>query len=261
MANELARQRAAMSDVWLDPLTELNEKILKRHYREAADIIAEGRSIPQATVERWARELYSERERVYLTMAMEGWGLAGAELAPRSGMARLAGKADFPPLVDPALVHWRVQEGVADVLRGFSELEARSSAEYIAEHVRRLRASDELLTSREIARRLTDNIPGLTLNRAISISRTASIWTYNEGAEQRYAEAGVHMVEWLTTDDDLLCESCEAMQGVRTSTGQPFFAAGERLETDTRSLDFDMDIRHPPLHPRCRCALIPVLDT
>ncbi len=104
-------------------------------------------------------------------------------------------------------------------------------------------------------------------DRAGKIARTETIWASNAGAEQAYIQSQVvEGKEWLVADDNRLCEFCEA-------TGNAFGVnQGNALE----ELFYDLDdvvkgtkggkmeltyegIQHPPLHPLCRCTLIPKL--
>src|SRR5688500_9410618 len=66
----------------------------------------------------------------------------------------------------------------------------------------------------------------------------------SKAARERYSAAGIDSVEWAIAPDQRVCPMCEgnAAQGP-VPTGARF-AAGDR---------------HPPGHPRCRCALLPVL--
>jgi len=100
------------------------------------------------------------------------------------------------------------------------------------------------------------------------MSRTGTIWAVNEGALQTYKQYHVEVVEWFVTIDDRLCEWCASMEGQKMRTGDPFFPAGDSFEIDTfnaageevtRVLEFPFAIYHPPLHPYCRCVLVPVL--
>jgi SPP1 gp7 family putative phage head morphogenesis protein len=67
-------------------------------------------------------------------------------------------------------------------------------------------------------------------NRAMSIATLAS-----------YKEAELEEVEWMTSDP---CDECEINDGQVVRVGQPFVSG------DTE----------PPVHPNCRCALLPVIS-
>lgn len=122
------------------------------------------------------------------------------------------------------------------------------------------------LTPREIAAQLFAQGVAQTEARAEMLAHTGTMWAYNEGAMQRYGVEGVGVVEWLTANDDLRCPFCAEMNGKRIETGDAFFGAGDSLvipevgsmKIPTGARGFD--IRHPPLHPNCRCALVPILS-
>lgn len=60
-----------------------------------------------------------------------------------------------------------------------------------------------------------------------------------------YAESGIAASEWLTAFDQRVCLRCGRNEDAGpVPLGEPFPTGDE----------------HPPAHPRCRCALIPVID-
>lgn len=103
----------------------------------------------------------------------------------------------------------------------------------------------------------------LTRKQAERIARTEAIWAWNEGAVQGYKQSGVvTKKEWLTAEDERLCQFCEPMNGVIVGIEVNFFDRGEDFRgTEGGIMKFDYDnIGHPPLHPQCRCTIIPVVE-
>ncbi len=94
------------------------------------------------------------------------------------------------------------------------------------------------------------------------IARTETIWAFNEGAVQGYMQSGiVSHKEWLTAADDRLCPWCAEMNGRTVEITRAFWEKGEFMDVENQRLEFEYtDIGHPPLHPNCRCSVIPVLD-
>ena len=89
--------------------------------------------------------------------------------------------------------------------------------------------------------------------RADLIARTETIRASNYGALEGYKQSGVvNQKEWLCTEDDRLCEECSAMDGTVIDLDDNF--------QDEEDNDYE-DVGAPPLHPNCRCTLIPVVDT
>jgi len=85
-----------------------------------------------------------------------------------------------------------------------------------------------------------------TKKRATLIAVTETAAAYSKGSLAAYTLSGVvASVEWIATLDDQTCPQCEALHGTQTALGAPF-ADG----TD-----------HPPRHPRCRCAIAPIVAT
>jgi len=73
-------------------------------------------------------------------------------------------------------------------------------------------------------------------SKAVTIARTETLAAGNAAAKQRYKDAGVEMVEWIAAYDDSVCPECESEHGNIYPIG------------DTPPI---------PLHPNCRCTLIP----
>ncbi len=107
-----------------------------------------------------------------------------------------------------------------------------------------LRGREAGQTVAEISRSLRTRHITRSKARADMVARSATIWNYNEGAQAAYEDNGIVQKEWLTTDDDVLDDECAALSGTRT---------------DIRG-EFPGGVGHPPLHPNCRCAIVPVLD-
>lgn len=98
--------------------------------------------------------------------------------------------------------------------------------------------------------------------RAMIIARTETIRASNQGSRLGYQESGVvKAVEWLTAFDERTCPFCAHMDGKQAKVDGLFFRHGDSLELDGKRLVFDYEeISAPPLHPFCRCTLIPIVD-
>ncbi|PEP86087.1 minor capsid protein [Bacillus pseudomycoides] len=69
------------------------------------------------------------------------------------------------------------------------------------------------------------------------VARTETSRVYNEAANQSYRDYGVTKVEWLATLERRTCARCAALHGKK----------------------YKIDNNPPiPLHPHCRCTLVPV---
>lgn len=129
--------------------------------------------------------------------------------------------------------------------RAYEELKGVSST--MAQQMSRVMA-DGLAHGKgpyDIARTLNRTIAEIDRKRARLIARTEVIHAHAEGQLDGFEDLGVEEVgieaEWATAGDELVCPRCEAMEG-------KVFKVSE-----ARGLI--------PLHPNCRCAWIPVIDT
>lgn len=89
------------------------------------------------------------------------------------------------------------------------------------------------------------------------ITRTEVIKASNMGALDAFEQSGiVEGKQWLTAKDERVCRQCGPMNGKTIGLRKDFFKKGESFE----GLTFDYESIHtPPLHPNCRCVLLPVL--
>lgn len=79
----------------------------------------------------------------------------------------------------------------------------------------------------------------LVAHRAETIQRTETLSALNAAAKERYQREGVSLVEFVPTGDDRTCPTCADR-------------AGEIYELSKAP--------QPPIHPRCRCVLVPADD-
>lgn len=96
--------------------------------------------------------------------------------------------------------------------------------------------------------------------RAERIARTESIATSNEGILAAYRQSPlVNAKEWSVSPD--ACEYCLEFDGTIVGLDENFATQGSSIElSDGRTFNIDYeDVEHPPLHPNCRCTLLPVV--
>lgn len=83
--------------------------------------------------------------------------------------------------------------------------------------------------------------------RSERIARTEIVRASNFATEEAFKESGVvEGKEWLATIDERTGELDAALDGQVVKLGADFKAGGERVP-------------YPPLHPNCRCTLIPII--
>jgi len=100
--------------------------------------------------------------------------------------------------------------------------------------------------------------PGYRIER---IARTEVIKTSNEITEAAYRQSGVvKKKEWITNPG--ACQFCSALDGTIVRLGANFVEKDGSVEGDdggTYTNTYE-DVKHPPIHPDCRCGLVPVIE-
>ena len=89
---------------------------------------------------------------------------------------------------------------------------------------------------RELSKKLTD----VSRSRLVALARTEMMHFLNEAQRLTYAEAGVQHIEVMVAEDERTCEHCMDREGMILPVGS----------TDI-----------PPYHPRCRCTIVPHMET
>jgi len=119
----------------------------------------------------------------------------------------------------------------------------------------------------DIASRIKDIYGSLSEYDAERIARTEVIRISNSAADEAYKQSGVvDYKEWSTAVDERVCPFCSLMNGRIIEVGKNFFKKGESVvakdgEGEEIYLDLDYEaVKHPPLHPMCRCCLLPVVN-
>jgi hypothetical protein len=278
----ISRARNAYADRGYDRLRRAIKRTLALQVKEAADNVRRGLPISnQHTIRRWARDLADAQRPHIRAMGKSGWDLAGQELglgSPRASAAKSDGDSVWRGKADPVAVgdkpdnflqrqswdsidNWikTTSEGASYTTAQRLEKIFKDASEFYDEEKKQGR------TPVDIAKQILATGNDMTEARARMLAHTGAIWSYNEGAQERYQAEGVPVCEWLTSDDDLRCPFCADMNGKRVAPGDPFFRAGDVFSIEAGTLKIPggqtgFDVRHPPLHPNCRCTLIPIVD-
>lgn len=119
---------------------------------------------------------------------------------------------------------WRIDEGTREMLRG---------------DVRR--ALQEGWSNDQVAEALADSY-AFSEKRALVIARTETARADVEGNLTGYRELGVAKKQWLTAPD--CCDECHEIDGMMVGIDD----------------EFPGGVGGPPLHPNCRCDVLPVID-
>jgi len=100
----------------------------------------------------------------------------------------------------------------------------------------------EGLSWREASRRLQAELEKYSKVKADRIAHTEVMYALNTAQKERYIDVGIDVVQWLTAEDERVCQYCAALDGHRFS-----------LSGDTPGYD---KIPNIPYHVHCRCTFI-----
>ena len=167
--------------------------------------------------------------------------------------------------LDLGLLSGKASEFVVEATNRAAIRMARSVSDSLAERVSNIIriGIEETATGTDVIGLLEE--AGFDENRAQTIARTESARAYTDGQNAAWEASGVVKGKtWLVSP--FACEFCEAAakQFGEKSVGvtDAFYERGAVLTAAsgaTMALDFD-DTSGPPLHPNCRCSLLPVID-
>lgn len=113
----------------------------------------------------------------------------------------------------------------------------------------------------QIRNRIKEVFAGATTSRAEMIARTETLASSNQGALEAYKQSPyVTKLEWSVSPD--ACEFCTEMDGTIVGVQESFLEDGSSLTLgDGSSMDINYgNVDHPPLHPNCKCSILPVQD-
>lgn len=117
----------------------------------------------------------------------------------------------------------------------------------------------------QLTKRVRALFADMSKKRARMIARTEIIRAQNAGAEVGYQLAGIENKQWWTAKDERRCEFCAAMHGKIIPVGNNYFNLGDVFEIttgDSNKIRLNInysEVKYPPLHPHCRCCLLPVV--
>jgi len=105
---------------------------------------------------------------------------------------------------------------------------------------------------------------GWDKTRAEMIARTETIRSSNAGAVMSYQQAGIEQKQWFTAQDGRVCGFCDEMHNKIVGVSDNYWNLGDKMTVEREdakpiSMTFTYeDVRHPPLHPNCRCTILAV---
>jgi SPP1 gp7 family putative phage head morphogenesis protein len=114
----------------------------------------------------------------------------------------------------------------------------------------------------ELKKRVSDLFVGIEDYRSERIARSEVIRATNWATEQAYIDSKVvDGKAWLTAQDERVCPWCGPMDGREIPLKENFFDEGDVItgSDGTGTIADYESIAHPPLHPNCRCTIIPII--
>ncbi len=111
----------------------------------------------------------------------------------------------------------------------------------------------------ELRKRIEEVYAQATTTRAERIARTETIAASNQAALEAYRQSPVVSQKEFFAEPDA-CEFCRAFSGKVIGLETSFAALGETIigaDGGEMSVTFT-DIDTPPVHPHCRCTILPV---
>lgn len=99
-------------------------------------------------------------------------------------------------------------------------------------------------------------------SRAELIARTEVSRASGFAQETVYEEVGAVAKQWVTAIDERVCEFCGEMDGKVTGITDNYWEKGDEVSGQAGGIlpiGLD-DVSSPPLHPACRCDLIPIFS-
>lgn len=115
----------------------------------------------------------------------------------------------------------------------------------------------------KLRKRVREVFADANKNRANMIARTETIWASNEAANLAYKQNPVVTAkEWMAETD--ACEFCRSLNGKVIGLENNFADLGTSLNAvDENGNNIELrvnyeNVGHPPLHPNCRCTVLPV---
>jgi len=121
-------------------------------------------------------------------------------------------------------------------------------------------------STNELKARVESVFGTASTQRAYKIALTESAIAQNYADVQAWKQSGVVVAkEWFTAEDGTVCGWCAEMDGKQIPLDDDFFEKGDWFSyTDHNGKEHAChlnyrDIGEPPLHPECRCVLLPIM--
>ncbi len=247
------------------------DKVIEEVSRKLSASIRAGDTVTQRQLEEVQAALKASQRKLVddLANTAKPYAQTIAEAGFDQGASLVSGAAGLPPAGpnNPlgGLLSGKASEFVVEATNRAAIRMARSVSDSLAERVANIIriGIEETATGTDVIGLLEE--AGFDENRAQTIARTESARAYTDGQNAAWEASGVVKGKtWLVSP--FACEFCEAAAkefGEKSvGVNDAFYERGATItgaSGATMALDFD-DTSGPPLHPNCRCSLLPVID-
>jgi hypothetical protein len=238
------------------------DKVIEEVSRKLSASIRAGDTITQRQLEEVQAALKASQRKLVEDLA--NTAKPYAQTIAEAGLSQGASLLPSGSL-DLGLLSGKASEFVVEATNRAAIRMARSVSDSLAERVSNIIriGIEETATGTDVIGLLEE--AGFDENRAQTIARTESARAYTDGQNAAWEASGVVKGKtWLVSP--YACEFCEAAakEFGEKSVGvkDAFYERGATItgaSGATMALDFD-DTSGPPLHPNCRCSLLPVID-
>ncbi len=238
------------------------DKVIEEVSRKLSASIRAGDTVTQRQLEEVQAALKASQRKLVDDLA--NTAKPYAQTIAEAGLSQGASLLPSGSL-DLGLLSGKASEFVVEATNRAAIRMARSVSDSLAERVSNIIriGIEETATGTDVIGLLEE--AGFDENRAQTIARTESARAYTDGQNAAWEASGVVKGKtWLVSP--YACEFCEAAakEFGEKSVGvkDAFYERGATItgaSGATMALDFD-DTSGPPLHPNCRCSLLPVID-
>ena len=249
--------RVKQAETWI----KLFESVMKSEFKKQAADITE--AFESSVSKKMSESDYSDFQNKF--NALEAGWIISLQEASEPVMMKMLSEAGLSAALDIGFDFDLSSETQQAFVREHSYKFANKVSKTTSSQVRELmlEVQKDGLSYAEITTALTDVYKGWSVARVEMIARTEVIRAANAGAEQAYMAGGIQEKQWLAADD--MCDFCQEMDGKIVSVGSNFMDYGASLtvgdddNVQTMTANYEA-IETPPLHPHCRCAIVPVIN-
>ena len=112
----------------------------------------------------------------------------------------------------------------------------------------------------QIAKQVSEKFDEWKWKRVALIVRTETTRLSNQASQIAREDIGIEYKKWYTANDERTCPYCSSFNGKKVWIKENYASAGDVIVWEKQNLILKNDVVYPPLHPNCRCIIVPVVD-